>query len=284
MSQAMESKSDWIGRKSSAEETLHGDRIAGLAALLDSDNIEASVDRPLPPTGHWLYFNKPAPQKELGADGHPVKGGFLPPVALPRRMRAGSRIQYLRTLRIGEHVKKITKILNVTEKTGRNGALTLLTLSHTYEGRFGTSLIEEQDIIYREMSRTKEARSHVPAPDHGQKIGSTSVDEIMLFRYSALTFNSHRIHYDRPYTEDIEGYPGLVVHGPLTATLIAEAFRARHPEAKINTYEYRAISPLFCGDEISVFADKNSDGNSYDVWAASEIGGLAMRGTIMTGE
>ncbi len=280
----MESKSDWIGRKSSAEETIHGDRIAGSAALLDSENIESSVDRPLPPTGHWLYFNKPAPQKELGADGHPVKGGFLPPVALPRRMWAGSRIQYLRTLRIGEDVKKITKILNVTEKPARNGALTLLTLSHTYEGQFGTSLIEEQDIIYREMPRAKETRSHVPAPDHGQKIGSTTVDEIMLFRYSALTFNSHRIHYDRPYTEDVEEYPGLVVHGPLTATLIAEAFRARHPESKINKYEYRAISRLFCGDEISVFVDRNSDGNSYDVWALSEIGGLAMRGTIMTGE
>ena len=106
----------------------------------------------------------------------------------------------------------------------------------------------------------------------------------MLFRYSALTFNSHRIHYDRPYTEDVEEYPGLVVHGPLTATLIAEAFRARHPESKINKYEYRAISRLFCGDEISVFVDRNSDGNSYDVWALSEIGGLAMRGTIMTGE
>ncbi len=209
----MESKSDWIGRTSAAEETIHGDRIAGLAALLDSENIESSVECPLPPTGHWLYFNKPVPQKELGADGHPVRGGFLPPVALPRRMWAGSRIQYLRTLRIGEHFKKITKILNVTEKTGRNGALTLLTLSHTYEGQFGTSLIEEQDIIYREMPRAKEARSHVPAPDHGQKIGSTTVDEIMLFRYSALTFNSHRIHYDRPYTEDVEGYPGLVVHG-----------------------------------------------------------------------
>ena len=265
----------WIGR----QETLH-DRVtrfpaAALAALLDRDDPAPDAGDPLPPLWHWLYFLQAARQSNLGPDGHPARGGFLPPVPLPRRMFAGARLTFHQPLRIDEEINRVSTIQDVTVKHGRSGALCFVLVRHEVFGERGRALVEEQDIVYRDAARPGEppaAPRQAPAGDAWRR--DVVPTEPLLFRYSALTFNSHRIHYDRRYVTEVEGYPGLVVQGPLIATLLTDLIR-RNSDRGLASFRFRAVSPTFDTAAFSLRgAAEGSDGIA--LWAQDLDGNLAM--------
>src|SRR5690554_4598874 len=212
----------WVGRTEVRHDHIHASAVEALAATLDLSRAPGIGD-PLPPGWQWLFFNPVARRSELGTDGHPARGGFLPPIELPRRMWAGSRIQYLADLPIGEPASRQSRIAKVVNKTGKRGALWFVTVEHITRHGDTVCIQEEQDIVYREATPPG---SPTPKPSPYEETAQFSEeftpDTTLLFRYSALTFNGHRIHYDQEYARNEEGYPGLVVHGPLTATLLQQ--------------------------------------------------------------
>ena len=212
----------WIGRETSHSDTLNPAAVEAMAATLDLPNAPAAGDA-LPPGWPWLFFNPAAPRSGLGVDGHPARGGFLPPIELPRRMWAGSRIRYLANLPVGAQAQRHSRIANIVNKTGKRGALWFVTVEHTTVADGTPCIVEEQDIVYREAPPP--SANHEPPPPYeetAQWSQPFTPDTTLLFRYSALTFNGHRIHYDQTYARNEEGYPDLVVHGPLTATLLQQ--------------------------------------------------------------
>jgi 3-methylfumaryl-CoA hydratase len=271
----------WIGR----QETLH-DRVtrfpvAALSATLDRDDAPPAGGDELPPLWHWLYFLPTAPQSTLGPDGHPARGGFLPPVPLPRRMWAGGRLTFHRPLRVDQDISRVSTVQDVTVKQGRNGALCFVLIKHQVHGPDGLALEEEHDIVYRDNPRPDEA----PASPRPVRTDDTWHRDIqpsdpLLFRYSALTFNSHRIHYDRRYVTETEGYPGLIVHGPLIATLLIDLLR-RNTDRPVTSFRFRAVSPLF---DIAPFSVHGApDGDSVALWARNADGYLAMEAEARLG-
>ncbi len=234
----------WIGHTRTSEDLLVPGPAMRLAASLDRAEPLAEGD-PLPALWHWIYFLEASPRAETGPDGHPRRGGFMPPVTLPRRMFAGGRMSWHEGgLRIGERAEKTDTILDVTEKTGRSGRLAFVKVACEFRVGGALRLREERDIVYREPP-SGPAPAEAPAePETGPWRADVAPDPMLLFRYSALTFNVHRIHYDRPYATGEEGYPGLVVHGPLIATLLADLFRD-HAGKPIARFSFRALRPLF---------------------------------------
>ena len=276
MGEAKDDLGSWIGREEVTDDMATAAPLGGLAATLDRDDAPPAVGEVVPPGGHWCYFLPQAPQSELGLDGHPKRGGFLPPVPLPRRMWAGSRIEFPGVLRVGDAIQRRSRIQNVTEKTGKSGALVFVVVRHEVQGAEGVAVVEEQDIVYREEP---DPNAPPPPPRPAPEVATWSktihADPVMLFRYSALTFNGHRIHYDRPYAMETEGYPGLVVHGPLIATLLMELCRTERPEAPLAGIEFRMMSPLFDIAPFTVCGTPSDDGASAELWAANPEGGLA---------
>jgi 3-methylfumaryl-CoA hydratase len=264
----------WIGK----QETLH-DRvtrfpIAALSATLDRDDKAPAAGDPLPPLWHWLYFLPTARQSALGADGHPARGGFLPPVPLPRRMWAGGRFTFHQPLRVDEAITRVSTVQDVTIKQGRNGALCFVLVRHEVSGQNGLALIEEHDIVYRDLPQPGEAPA-TPKPVRTDDTWRRDIHptDPLLFRYSALTFNSHRIHYDRRYVTETEGYPGLIVHGPLIATLLIDLLR-RNTDRAVASFRFRAVSPLF---DIAPFSVHGApDGNAAALWARNSRGHVAL--------
>jgi len=264
----------WIG----TQETLHDQvtrfPIAALAATLDRDDPVPAGGDALPPLWHWLYFLPTARQSALGPDGHPARGGFLPPVPLPRRMWAGGRFTFHQPLRVDDPIVRVSTVQDVTVKHGRNGALCFVLVQHEISGGSGLALVEEHDIVYRDLPQPGEA-SAAPQPVRTDDVWRREVQpsEALLFRYSALTFNSHRIHYDRRYVTETEGYPGLIVHGPLIATLLIDLLR-RNTDRAVAAFRFRAVSPLF---NIAPFSLHGvADGQRAALWARSAEGHLAM--------
>jgi 3-methylfumaryl-CoA hydratase len=266
----------WIGRRETADDIVTAGSIAGLAATLDRD--ELAPDQPLPPLWHWLYFLPRARQSELGPDGHPRRGGFLPPVALPRRMWAGGRLEFARPLQVGEAIRRVSTVKSVAEKQGRSGRLVFVTVRHEISGPSGLALSEEHDIVYRDAPRPGEAAPPPVARTDEAWRRDIRPEATLLFRYSALTFNGHRIHYDRRYVEEVEGYPGLVVHGPLIATMLADLARRNDPRP-VAAFAFRALSPLFDDDAFTVCGRPSADDGAA-LWARSAQGALAMEATI----
>jgi 3-methylfumaryl-CoA hydratase len=271
---------EWRGKTESRTDQVIAAPIAALSATLDRDDPFPQLGDPLPPLWHWLYFLPIPRQSELGPDGHAKRGGFLPPVPLPRRMFAGDRVQFHRPLRVGESISRLSRILDVNLKQGRNGPLVFVVVRHEISDRDGIAVVEEHDIVYRESPKTHDA---VPAP---QKPPSAAVwtreirpDDVLLFRYSALTFNGHRIHYDRRYATQVEGYPGLVVHGPLIATLLLDLLRRNLGDATVTSLSFRAMRPLFDIAPFRVCGKVASDGKTVQLWAADSEGWLAMDAT-----
>ncbi|MEZ5709307.1 MAG: MaoC family dehydratase N-terminal domain-containing protein [Blastomonas sp.] len=268
----------WIGRTLTATDTLEPTRSNALDIALGGDGGRQAGD-PLPLLDHWLYFWDVKPPAGLGPDGHPAKGGFLPPVPLPRRMWAGGRLSFHMPLLLGSVVTKTSTILSVAEKEGKSGRLVFVTVRHELDGGEGVAVREEQDLVYRDAA-TAMVPAPVPAPppaaDWTLRIDP---DPVLLFRYSALTMNGHRIHYDRPYAIDEECYPGLVVHGPLQAKLMIRLAQAQLGE-RIGGFEFRGQQPAFDGLPLHVCGERRDDGAS--LWT-QQGEGRNMVATVRTG-
>jgi 3-methylfumaryl-CoA hydratase len=214
----------------------------------------------------------------LGPDGHPTRGGFLPPVPLPRRMWAGGELAFLDPLRVGDEAKRVSKISDVTIKTGSTGTLCFVSVEHVVTTPRGIAIRERQDIVYRDIGGAPAAPPKAPPPPPVTKYRETHVsDPVLLFRYSALTFNGHRIHYDRDYVTKVEGYPGLIFHGPLQAAFIVELAAKLHGGVAPKKLSYRGVQPLFEGSEFSVNANDNA--GSMEVWTSNAEGQPTMKGT-----
>lgn len=267
--------SQWIGREKTLVDTLHLGPANLMAMTLDRAPKLALGDV-LPPLWHWLYFLQSAPLSALGRDGHPARGGFLPPVALPRRMWAGGRFGFDGALHLGAEGTKRSVIKDVVLKVGRSGALCFVTVRHDISGDGEPAFWEEHDIVYRE-DPTEGAKANLTAPvgDDWEFTETINPTEVMLFRYSALTFNGHRIHYDRDYSRSVEGHAGLVVHGPLIATLLMDMAQRIAKDAAPRGFDFRAASPLFDGTPFTLHA--NREGNTIKLVAATPDGRLAMK-------
>lgn len=265
---------DWVGRREIATDRLDAGQAARVALTLDHASAPAEGEA-LPPLWHWSFFPPQARQAELGADGHPRLGGFLPPLPLPRRMWAGGRLRFHAPLRVGETVERETEIVSLTEKAGRQGRLIFLALRHRLSGPGGVAVEEEQDIVYREPGVTRRP-APVDATTAADWRDRIEPDPTLLFRYSAVTFNAHRIHYDLAYATGEEGYPALVVQGPLTATLLADAL-VRHTGGRIVEFAFRGQAPLFADAAFHVCGAREGDG--FRLWAEGPGGYVAMAAT-----
>jgi 3-methylfumaryl-CoA hydratase len=264
---------DWIGREEAHVDVLDARPARLMQSILPTAD-DFTPGTVLPPLWTWLYFHDPARLDALGRDGHAAKGGFLPPVALPRRMWAGGLFEFHGDLRIGDEIERHSKILKVAPKQGRSGPLCFVTVEHLYQRGGKTMWREEHDIVYRaDPEPGRRAPAPVPPPVAFSDREEVTPSIVMLFRYSALTFNGHRIHYDRQYAREVEGYPDLVFHGPLTATFLAE-FAKRRSEGRLTSFRYRALAPLFDTAPFSIFLDR-AEGQTQ-AWAVTPEGGLAM--------
>lgn len=249
----------WIGRTTEAQDIATASAVQRLAALLDYEHPPWSVGV-VPPLGHWLYFLPAARQSVLATDGHTRHGDFLPPTQLPRRMWAGGRIELLRPIPIGAAIHKRSTLIDVTTKRGASGELMFVTLRHEIRLESAPALIEEQDLVFCERLRSGRVPREGTATGGNSAALDSSVSSrrslalgaVDLFRFSALTYNAHRIHYDRDYTCREEGYPGLVVHGPYLALLLVDQFLRAAPGAPISKLSYRARSPLFEGERFEL--------------------------------
>ncbi|MCP1572959.1 acyl-CoA dehydrogenase [Herbaspirillum rubrisubalbicans] len=271
----------WVGTKETTADELNVAHAVALAACLDLPVAPLPGDA-LPPLWHWMYFWQAAPQSRIGSDGHPERGGFLPPVPLPRRMWAGGRLRFDAPLPVGAGAQRTSTILDLKVKDGRSGRLAFVTVGH--EIRYGAEVAirEEQDIVYRDPPQPgSPAPSGPPAPREAAWERQVVPDPVLLFRYSALTLNGHRIHYDRAYATDVEGYPGLVVHGPLIATLLADLLRRRIPDARLAEFSFRALSPLFDTEPFTLRGQPDADGKTLHLWAENIRGELAMQATAI---
>jgi 3-methylfumaryl-CoA hydratase len=278
--QMSEDLQTWIGRSESLQDIVTPTPAAALNATLDHEPMALDAGAPLPPLWHWLYFLPRSRASEIAADGHPRRGGFLPPVPLPRRMWAASQLEFGATIHIGDTLQRRSTIADVSVKHGRSGQLVFVKVRHELfcNGSAQTALVELQDIVYREARQPGDADPPPQAaPSDAQWSRELLPDEVLLFRYSALTFNGHRIHYDRPYATGVEGYPGLVVHGPLIATLLLDLLRRQMPEARVAAFRFRALRPSFDGRPMRL--NGRLDGNDLRLWAQDHEGWLTMDAT-----
>lgn len=269
---------DWVGREEAHTQRIDAAVVQAMAATLDLERAPVAGD-PLPPGWQWLFFNPAARRSGLGDDGHPRRGGFLPPIELPRRMWAGSRITYLADLPIGCEATRRSRIVKVENKVGKRGSLWFVTVEHTTLCDGVPCIVEEQDIVYREAPPPGAAAA-APEQYEGQARWSREVqpDTTLLFRYSALTFNGHRIHYDQTYARNEEGYPDLVVHGPLTATLLQQLALEYGEGRPLASFMFRGVSPLFVTRAFRIEGHTQEDG-TLALWARGPDGELAMSAT-----
>jgi 3-methylfumaryl-CoA hydratase len=278
-----ESYEAWIGREETSSARIEAAAVNAMAATLDLER-SPQPGEPLPPGWQWLFFNPAARRSGLGVDGHPRRGGFLPPIELPRRMWAGSRIHYLSDLPVGSEATRRSRILKIENKTGKRGALCFVTVQHLVSCDGTPRISEEQDLVYRDALPPRAPDTSVAAPkperyaESAQWQRSVQPDTTLLFRYSALTFNGHRIHYDQPYARNEEGYPDLVVQGPLTATLLQQ-FAVEHGSGRrLSRFDFRGVTPLFVDRAFQLEGRAASDG-SLLLWARGPDGELAMSAT-----
>jgi len=245
----------WAPAPVADEDPLHPGPVAAMSALLDLPAIATRAGEPVPPLWHWLYFLRWPAQQQLGPDGHPRDGRFLPPLPQRRRMFVGGRVDITEPLRLGQDTERVSSLAAVTTKQGRTGELLFVTQRMELRQRGRCCVVEEQDILYRSGNaarpRTPAAHDDFSAPRSEDPWRLPQcLDPTLLFRFSALTANAHRIHYDLPYARDEEGYPGLVVHGPLLALMMLELVRRNAPDRPVRTVSYRLRSPVFAGERL----------------------------------
>ncbi len=272
----------WSGKTETLRDDITAAPVRGLAATLDREDAPPVPGTVLPPLWHWLYFLPQARQSEIGPDGHARRGGFLPPVPLPRRMWAGGRLQWQagNPLRVGEAARRTSRIESVTHKAGRTGDLLFVRVGHELHNASGLALTEAHDIVYRSAAQPGDV---VPPPVAADKGAASqrdiTPDDVLLFRYSALTFNGHRIHYDRQYVTAVEGYPGLIVHGPLIATLLVDLLRRQQPGAFVRSFSFKAVRPTFDLHPFRLNGQPSANGRTVNLWAEDHEGWLTMQAT-----
>jgi len=271
----------WGGREECVDDLVAPSKVAALAATLDRDDAPPRMGDALPPPWHWTLCVAAARQSAIGPDGHPARGGFLPPVPLPRRMWAGGRLTFPQALRVGESVQRRSRVISVEHKSGRSGDLVFVLVRHEFHGAAGLCITEEHDIVYRDMpSAVSSAPTYQPASTDSAWEREIVPDDVLLFRYSALTFNGHRIHYDRRYVTEVEGYPGLIVHGPLIATLMVDLLRRKLPNSTIAAIEFRAVKPVFDIAPFTVCGRPGADGKAVTLWTRDAEGHLTMEMSV----
>ncbi|HVM77817.1 MAG TPA: MaoC family dehydratase N-terminal domain-containing protein [Stellaceae bacterium] len=267
---------EYVGRTEAKVDTITPVPATLHAATLDRDDPPYKAGDALPPGWHRLYFLSAVRPGELGEDGHTVRGKFMPPVPLPRRMFAGARLAFHRPLAIGDEVTRVSEIMSLEGKQGRTGDLVFVTVAQRYSVGGALALEETQDIVYRSASRGGEGGGPAEMVEPAPWQREVHPDPVMLFRYSALIFNGHRIHYDHPYVTEVEGYPGLIVHGPLIATLLLDLVRRERPGARVTGFSFRARRPLFSPDLFTVRGWPAADGRSVRLAAVNHEGAAAM--------
>ncbi len=272
---------EWVGRQETVSDVCALPLVRRLAALLDRDPAAFRTGDTLPAGWHMILFTPEAPQSTLGPDGHPRTGGFLPELGLPRRVLGGRRTEFHAPIHIGTEVRRVSEIVGVEDKQGRSGRLVKVTLRHMIAAEDeGTAVVEEQDILYREAAQpgdtppAPQPEPPRPAPEHSREV---TPDPAMLFRYSAITFNAHRIHYDHDYATKQEGYPGLIVNGGLTGLLLLELFKQAAGRDPRDT-AVRNRRTLICGRPIRLCAAP--DGEGWALWVEDEAGRVALEASM----
>ena len=283
MTQDLEQLKQWIGKHESDIDTVTVPSVHRLAATLDRDDPMPELGDALPIGWHSILFPRVVRHSQVGPDGHPRRGDFLPPVPLPRRMFAGKRITFHAALRVGDAVKRDSTIKDVTIKQGRSGTMVFVTVNADISSPRGVAISEEQDIVYR-AEPDPSAPAAAPQPAPGKAVWSKVVtpDPVMLFRYSALTFNGHRIHYDHPYVTQTEGYPDLVMNGGLT-TLLAFELAREHAATPLKFISSRNVRPMFVNRPLTVCGEPAADGRHAKLWVVDEKGALALNATAEFG-
>jgi 3-methylfumaryl-CoA hydratase len=266
----------WIGRTEEKTDVVTAHLVRGLRATLFMEIGDPRPGDAAPFTAHWCLAQPVYPMSQLGPDGHPTRGGFLPPVPLPRRMWAGGELAFFEPLRVGDEMKRSSRISDVTMKTGSTGVLCFVSVEHVITSPRGVAIRERQDVVYREMTTSAAPAKAGPSSPPAKHRESHMADEVLLFRYSALTFNGHRIHYDRDYVTKVEGYPGLIFHGPMQAAFLVEFSAKLHGGTAPKKFIYRGVQPLFAGSEFSVNANETKDG--MELWTANADGAPTMKG------
>ena len=276
MTQDLEQLKEWIGQTESDTDYVTVPAVHRLAALLDRDDPQPEMGDPLPIGWHQILFPRVVRHSQIGPDGHPERGDFLPPVPLPRRMFAGKRTTFHADLQVGDAVRRDSSIKDVVIKQGRTGQMVFVTVLTEVTSPRGLAITEEHDYVYREAAPGG-TPPQPPQPVPGKPVWSRTVtpDPVMLFRYSALTFNGHRIHYDLPYVTKTEGYPNLVTNGGLTTLLVFELARAHGP-SPIRYIVSRNVRALFVNRSITLGGEPSADGKKAKLWAADDEGALAL--------
>jgi 3-methylfumaryl-CoA hydratase len=273
---------DWIGREEKSGDVLDPARAQALHTTFERPGNPPAAGDPLPPLWHWIYYWGMAPMAALAPDGHVARGSFLPPIELPRRMWAGSRFTFHRPLRLGSPTERCSKIAEVSLKQGRSSALVFVTVHHAFSDCDGICFEEEQDLVFREAHRAGEAMSSTEeqAPKAPVWQRQMALDPVFLFRYSALTFNGHRIHYDRHYATEVEGYPGLVVHGPLLGTFMLQLALDERPGRRPATYRFRLRNPVFEAEAFVIAGAPLGDDGGARLWVTRADGAIAAEGLL----
>ena len=262
---------EWIGRSKVDTDLITRTPLNALAATLNCEPPESVV----PPLWHWVYFLSPVMMRDIGTDGHATGHDFLPEVPLPRRMRAGGRFTFTKLLEIDEKAERVSTIDNVEAKNGASGQLIFVTLRHEISGDRGARITEIENIVYREAPEEgAKPVAHNPPDLVAQWTRTITPDPVLLFNYSAATLNPHRIHYDRPYAMETEGYPGLVVHGPLVATLLLQLLAENNRDAAVREFSYTAVGPLFDTSDFRLCG--RVDGSAATLWAVDRRNSLAL--------
>lgn len=272
----------WVGRRRVRADWINPNRLAAWNATLDRDDAFPEQGQPVPPGFHWTLFMSLARQSELGPDGHEKRGDFLPPVQLPRRMWAGSRLRFHQPLRVGEPVEQVSVVDRIEAKQGRAGALVFVSVSHAISGPSGLAVEEEQDLVYRDAPGPSSRQPPIEPAPRGVWRRQIVANEVLLFRYSALTFNGHRIHYDRPYATVREGYPGLVVHGPLLATWLLDLLRRELPSTALNRFHFKGVRPVFDTSPFTVEGGPGDSEGHFRLWSTDNLGQVGVEAEAWT--
>lgn len=279
MEAAQAEPDSWVGRK----EDRWGRLSPELAGMLNAATAHStSVARDtregafMPCLWHWAAFPEFVPLSSLGSDGHPELGGFLPPLPFQRRMWAGGRLRFSGALRISEPLHRRSEIVSITQKDGATGPMVFVSVSHVIEGENGAYIEEVQDIVYLDIPDRFTPPKKVPVLDDVMFDETVPINEARLFRYSAATFNAHRIHYDLAYTREVEKYPALIVHGPMQATMLIEAAK-RHTGRTVRSFRFRGLHPMFHDQDMRLVGREDPAGRGIDLGTATPEGHLGMQ-------